>query len=251
MLFLTTLLKELFKMEKNDSDYYAEKFNINKNHACTNEMLKNAFEKIADTRKFEIEMYWKRATYFWTIIAVTFTGYFALSASEKLDNRENYLLLISSMGLVFTFAWYFVNRGSKYWQENWENHLDLIEDEITGPLYKTVLERPKKKTHSSMTETEGRIDTLFTGPSKLSVSKINQWVALYIILIWIGMVIANLPFKPLINSVDTRITLTSVAILFISTMAIVLMVAKGKSHQGKHEIALRKRETTIINRDVK
>ncbi|MGP2811740.1 RipA family octameric membrane protein [Serratia marcescens] len=237
-------------MEKNDSDYYKEKFKINNNCACTDEKLKNAFEKISDIRKFEIEMYWKRATYFWTIIAVTFTGYFALSVAEKLENRENYLLLISSMGLVFTFAWYFVNRGSKYWQENWENHLDLIEDEITGPLYKTVLERPSKKTHSSMTETEGRFDSFLTGPSKLSVSKINQWVALYIILIWIGMVIVNLPFQPLIKNVETRMTLVSITILFISIMAITLMVSKGKSHQGKHEVSLRKRETAIINKDI-
>ncbi|WP_440939795.1 RipA family octameric membrane protein, partial [Klebsiella michiganensis] len=34
-------------------------------------------------------------------------------------------LLLSSMGSVFTLSWFLVNRGSKYWQENWENHLDL------------------------------------------------------------------------------------------------------------------------------
>ena len=29
----------------------------------------------ADIRKFEIELYWKRATYYWTFIAAAFAGY--------------------------------------------------------------------------------------------------------------------------------------------------------------------------------
>ncbi|OZT17141.1 hypothetical protein [Serratia marcescens] len=237
-------------MENNDSDYYKEKFGIDKTYNCKNDKLKNAFEKISDIRKFEIDMYWKRATYFWTIIAVTFTGYFALSVAKDLENKEIYLLLISSMGLVFTFAWYLANRGSKYWQENWENHLDLIEDEITGPLYKTILERPNKKTHSPMTNVENRIDSILTGPSKLSVSKINQWVALYIILIWIGMVLANIPFdlpKYITKHINMQATLATI-IPITSIFTIILMMTKGRSHKGKHEVALRKRETEIINR---
>lgn len=101
-----------------------------------------AFTQVADIRKFEIEMYWKRATYFWTIIAITFTGYFALASVNSFPFKNAFSLLLSSMGSVFTLSWFLVNRGSKYWQENWENHLDLMENGITGPLYKTVLSRP-------------------------------------------------------------------------------------------------------------
>jgi len=32
-------------------------------------------EKILDIRKFEIDLYWKRATYFWAFIAASLTGY--------------------------------------------------------------------------------------------------------------------------------------------------------------------------------
>lgn len=35
---------------------------------------KKALENILDIRKFEIEMYWKRATYFWTFIGAVFVG---------------------------------------------------------------------------------------------------------------------------------------------------------------------------------
>lgn len=34
-----------------------------------------AFKLAVDTRKFEIELYWKRATYFCAFIAMTFAGY--------------------------------------------------------------------------------------------------------------------------------------------------------------------------------
>lgn len=91
-----------------------------------------ALKYALDIRKFEIELYWKRAAYFWTLIAAAFAGYFALRSAEKL--REGPLFLVTCLGLVLSVAWYLVNRGSKFWQENWERHVDILEDEIIGPL---------------------------------------------------------------------------------------------------------------------
>ena len=34
-----------------------------------------ALDHALDIRKFEIELYWKRAAYFWTFIAATLAGY--------------------------------------------------------------------------------------------------------------------------------------------------------------------------------
>ena len=36
------------------------------------EKRKKALKQVLDIRKFEIELYWKRATYFWTFIAAMF-----------------------------------------------------------------------------------------------------------------------------------------------------------------------------------
>ncbi|QNR65148.1 hypothetical protein IAQ67_14620 [Paenibacillus peoriae] len=51
------------------------------------EKQKKALEMALDIRKFEIDLYWKRATYFWAFIAATFAGYFLLiskySGGEK------------------------------------------------------------------------------------------------------------------------------------------------------------------------
>jgi lipopolysaccharide export LptBFGC system permease protein LptF len=86
-----------------------------------------------DIRKFEIELYWKRATYFWSFLAVTLAGYFGLLVAKDLPStRQGEALLtvscVSCLGVVFSVAWYFVNRASKFWQENWEKHVDLLED---------------------------------------------------------------------------------------------------------------------------
>ena len=120
------------------------------------EILKEALKQAYEIRKFEIELYWKRATYFWTFIGAAFVGYAAIlntvstSTSQiPIPDREFILILIACIGLVFSVAWHCVNKGSKFWQENWENHVELLEDKIFGPLYKTLTSRPSHATSFS------------------------------------------------------------------------------------------------------
>src|SRR5215472_15545000 len=107
--------------------------------------VEKALDLALDIRKFEIELYWKRATYFWAFIAVALGGYVALLNAKDIQtsDKSDALLTASCIGVVFSIAWYFVNRASKFWQENWEKHVDLLEDRIVGPLYKTVLSDSK------------------------------------------------------------------------------------------------------------
>lgn len=93
---------------------------------------KCAYELALEIRQFEIELYWKRAAYFWTLLAATFAGYFALASSDRAHIHPNLLFLVSCIGLVLSTGWYLVNRGSKYWQENWERHVDSLEDEFAS-----------------------------------------------------------------------------------------------------------------------
>jgi len=166
---------------------------------------KSALKQALDIRKFEIEMYWKRATYFWTFISVIYGGYFYLvkdlessavlktlnyariySTLKVIDNIEekatiekqlslisssqdaySALLLIAAIGFLFSLSWYCVNRGSKFWQNNWEGHVDLLEDSVHGPLYKLVVFKKPKRFHP-------------TRAYPFSVSKINQSLSLFI-----------------------------------------------------------------------
>jgi len=145
-----------------------------------------ALERALDIRKFEIDLYWKRATYFWTFIAATLAGFVAIQASSS-SNKADLSVLLSNLGIVFSFGWLCVNRGSKYWQENWENHVDMLEDPINGPLYKVVLSRGRPEGAAEW------VVHLLTGPSPISVSKINQLISLFIALMWCGLLLYSLP----------------------------------------------------------
>ena len=150
------------------------------------EIRKSALSVALDIRKFEIDLYWERATYFWTFIAVSLAGYGAIQASS-MTNKSDLSVFLSCLGLVFSVGWLCVNRGSKYWQENWENHLDMLEDQECGPIYKVVLFRPKPKGFRE------RVEHIVNGPSPISVSKVNQIISSYVSLLWGLLLFYSLP----------------------------------------------------------
>lgn len=104
------------------------------------EIISKALETALDVRKFEIDLYWKRATYYWTFISIILIGFFALDIS-KIPKYLEFQFFLCVIGIIFSTAWYLVNRGSKYWQENWEFHVNLLEDEHIGKLFKTIISK--------------------------------------------------------------------------------------------------------------
>lgn len=155
-----------------------------------------ALKEALKVRQFEIELYWKRATYFWTLIGATFAS-FALIYSATTDGLGKDLLLglVSCLGFIFSLAWHYVNKGSKYWQENWENHVSMLENKVHGKLYKTVLERPRPNRFFS----KDGIKHFFVAPQSYSVSKINQLVSIYVVWIWVFLAFGTAFKKQLQN----------------------------------------------------
>lgn len=90
-----------------------------------------ALKQALDIRKFEIELYWKRASYFWTFIGATLAGFLAIQASTA-SNKQDLSVILSCLGVVFSFAWMYVNRGSKFWQENWESTWTFSKTRLPG-----------------------------------------------------------------------------------------------------------------------
>lgn len=131
-----------------------------------------------DIRKFEIDLYWKRATYFWAFIAATFTGYFALSNNSNANSKN--LVLVCFLGFLFSMSWYLVNRGSKFWQDNWERHVDYLEDDIIGPLYKIAKNPESCYICKPMQE------------YPFSVSKINLLLSIAVTIIWLALLTIRL-----------------------------------------------------------
>ena len=41
--------------------------------------------------------------------------------------------------MFFSLGWHLANKANKFWQQNWEYHVDQLENYIYGPVYKTVI----------------------------------------------------------------------------------------------------------------
>ena len=167
-----------------------------------------------DIRKFEIELYWKRAAYFWTFIGVALAAFIAILTakveSPALYDRSDVLYCIAMIGLVFAFAWYLVNRGSKFWQRNWEFQADLLEDKVIGPLYKTVFADSRVRLVS------------ITGAYPFSVSSINLVLSVFVIAIFLLLAIYANPcygFSNYCTPSVIKLIATSVTVIFLALLA--------------------------------
>ena len=77
-----------------------------------------------EAQKFEIEHFWKRSIYFWGLVAAALVAFAALDDPPDGLGRS----VIVSFGFLTSVAWSLQSRGSKYWQEAWEqkvNHSQL------------------------------------------------------------------------------------------------------------------------------
>jgi hypothetical protein len=165
-----------------------------------------------DTRKFEIELYWKRAAYFWVFTGAALAAYIAAAGRSAPSAKIE--LLSSCIGLVFSVAWYLVNRGSKHWQENWERHVYRLEGKLGRPLFKI---RPRASTpwwHLS-------------GPYPFSVSKINQLLSLFVSFVFLLLVAVTVrtDYRFTIRNSD----LFSTGILALTIVALTTLVFCGRS----------------------
>lgn len=218
---------------------YAEAFDLGKigTSGGATDKLKAALEHAKDNRKFEIDLYWKRAAYFWTLIAAAFAGYFVLLGGVNIGDEKRLLAFaISCIGFVFTFAWFLVNRGSKQWQENWENHVDMLENKITGPLYKTVMRRPSDSDN-------GFIAKHVTGPGDFSVSKINQLINVYTMLIWALLCFHVSNVYPHPGAPDVE----RIGMLLAGSAFCVIIWFFGQTHVGNHHHVAYIRQTEVLD----
>ncbi len=214
-----------------DETKYKSDFGIEPENA---EKLKAALEHALDIRKFEIELYWKRAAYFWTLIAAAFAGYFVILSSEHLADKKFLAFIVACVGFLFTFAWFQVNRGSKQWQENWENHVDILEDKITGPLYKTILGRPPG---------DDFFERYVTGPGNISVSKTNQIVNLFTLCIWLVLAYFTLG----ILRCDYPLSIKHFVVGSLTLGFCILILWRGQTHLGDHRHVANQRTTKVAN----
>lgn len=142
---------------------------------------KERFEIANDTRKFEIGLFWQRSLFFWGFIATTFAGYiFAIK-----ENLIAISVILACFGVVCSLAWTLVNRGSKFWQENWEGHIHFIKDNNIIKTFRPLwyLNPPE-----------------FHGARKFSPSRITIALSDYVLVVWVSALVY--PFFKLNTSLD-------------------------------------------------
>ncbi|MEQ8638435.1 hypothetical protein [Gimesia maris] len=143
------------------------------------EKVKSALEEAIKARKEETELYWKRATYFWTLSAIAFTGFFTFTKSTD-QQAEIMLVIVCCIGFFFSSTWLLANRGAMQWLLNWHLHVFLLEDQVLGPLFKTIED-----------DSEATYYWPFSGKS-YSVVKLNQSLCFYLTTLWFFLLIYSL-----------------------------------------------------------
>lgn len=135
---------------------------------------KDALTRAHDLRKFEIENYWKRATYFWAfqVAAFALLGLIWKDVGQ-LDRLA--LLVPAGLGAISAQVAWITAKGSKFWQENWEAHVDLLEQDVEGRMTQVILSK------------EG---------AQYSVSAVNQHFMFLLMLGWIGIFVVVV-FEPI------------------------------------------------------
>jgi len=163
-----------------------------------------------------------------------FAGYGAAQALSSDMAREKLSLVASCLGLVFSFAWFCVNRGSKQWQENWEFHTDLLENEVVGPLYKVVIKNTPQK------GVLPRMKYLIVGAGNFSVTKINQIVSLFVTVIW-----AILLLWALLPAFKQSVLALYAAVVGAAVAAVALILWLGRTGQKDRVGVAELRKSTL------
>jgi hypothetical protein len=218
-------------------DAYDEKFGITPNKEAA-KIREAALERAWTNRDFEIDKFWTRSAYFWGFIVLIFGAYIDVTTGKHASQAKTmYLdLYLILLGGIFSVAWLLAIKGSKRWQENWEAHIGKLEDDITGPLYKTVYcDRHRF----------------------FSVSKINALLAWVVIVTWcwlfIMYIVRNIELlKKLFHCIlPLQKCVFMILPIIGAIIGIVLLLTKGQSSRGKYRVDLEGKEGVFVDRGCK
>lgn len=139
-----------------------------------------ALERAHDIRKFEIDLYWKRATYFWAFQIVAFAS-FGLLIRDGDSLSFGAIMGVSMFGFLAASAGVLIALGSKFWQDSWEAHVDMLEPADEARLSQVIV--PKQR-------------------PQYSVTRVNQYL-LMVIAAWWGVAFLYSAFPSITNWVET------------------------------------------------
>jgi hypothetical protein len=173
----------------------------------------------ADVRKFEIERFWQRSIFFWGFIGAAFIAFAAL---KRNDANYFYNLIVACFGFVSSVAWTLQNRGSKYWQEAWEQKVEAVEQEVLGaPLFSNW--EPLKRKGA-------------WGASLFSVSRLAVALSDFVVFIW--LVLLAVSFSSLLSASCLELIAAVSLVIVTLCYAVFLLVLARTDLSGEPKPAV-------------
>ena len=171
---------------------------LNNNHFEDNKYL---FDLCVRVRELEIKLFWQRSLYFIAFIVATFSGIGIFYNSCE----RNYLILwgISFFGYICSLIWFFASKGSKFWQENWEQK---------------VAKDFKQKYSSIFTDIQPLMNKGILGAGRFSVSRLATLLSLVVTLVFLCLQTIFV-----YNLQETKIT-KILLLLFCSLIPIIIII---------------------------
>lgn len=159
--------------EEKQENVNGEQFSV-----CPQKKLEIALEN----RKLELGFLWQRSAAFWLFNVA------ALIAFQHFSSKDNIVMTtaVCCFGMVASFTWSLLNRGSKFWYEHWEEKIfeyDELEDWF-NPNFD--FESTPKRSKNSSRLSQNWFSTRFS-PSKLLISFSDS-----VFLFWLGVAVIPL-----------------------------------------------------------
>ncbi len=151
------------------------------------EQIVGAYRECSDNRRFEIERYWGRSTYFSVCLGAILVAFFGVITWDVAFNNLHYLLkniillVLSYVATVLSLVWYYVGKGSKEWQEVYEMRMYYLENSVTGGFHKIFSVPDEVHNNGNRVYPKGYFNLK---PYPYSVSKLNLVISLTAFVIW-------------------------------------------------------------------
>lgn len=156
--------------------------------------LKDIYNRLQENRKLEIKNLWQRSIFLATFLVLCYKGYGAL-VGKMIDNRcftdcdpceiDIIAIFISLIGIIMSILWIAMAKGSKAWQEVYEDAIGKIENELTIPLY-------CRSNSPQGDESKRDMCILSTKGGPYSPSKINIVIGQVSLVIWILIFVVHI-----------------------------------------------------------
>lgn len=212
--------------------------------------LNAVYERLQKNRELEIKNLWQRSIFLATFLVLCYTAYGALIGNmlnqclnaEKISQYNIAVILTSFAGIIISVLWICMAKGSKAWQEVYEEAIKTYESEY-------FINIPDKYHSDNLKGDPGKRDRclLSTKGGPFSPSKINIVIGQISFLIWICIAIVHFAYLILTYCQNTRCLLwTILVIAFVATIGLIIRLLYNPYKQNKTN---NKADKTAQNKD--